>query len=317
MVDQLILLNPVRNLSDAARENMRKRAKAASTREGLVDLANTVAVSGVSKYIAASDPSATAFIRHLVSSTNLQGYAAACGSLATIPSINGADLPGSLLIIGGEEDYSTAPKAIREWAAEVPNGRGKCVLLKNVGHWGAIEAPFKVGKALARAPPPTNYSILMGTFRDPLLYTLNFDTISGKLELQHTNKATAGHNWLDVRGDVLYATNWGEDPSISCYSIIRPSADKPFPTVKPLATVGSKYLSGYVVANGKAVYSACGPQVDVFLLDDKTGAIKDQPPAQSFALVSEEDMHKGNSQMDFGGLRHGGHVSEDRSFTDI
>lgn len=57
------------------------------------------------------------------------------------------------------------------------------------------------------------------------------------------------------------------------------------------------------------MYSACGPQVDVFLLDDKTGALKDQEAVQTFALVKAEDMHKGNSQMDFGGLRHGGHVN--------
>jgi carboxy-cis,cis-muconate cyclase len=30
---------------------------------------------------------------------------------------------------------------------------------------------------------------------------------------------------------------------------------------------------------------------------------------QSFALVAEEDRHKGATQLDFGGLRHGGHVS--------
>lgn len=59
------------------------------------------------------------------------------------------------------------------------------------------------------------------------------------------------------------------------------------------------------------MYSACGPQVDVFLLDEQTGALRTQEAVQSFALVNQEDMHKGNSQMDFGGLRHGGHVSSD------
>jgi hypothetical protein len=57
------------------------------------------------------------------------------------------------------------------------------------------------------------------------------------------------------------------------------------------------------------MYSACGPQVDVFLIDEKTGALKQQEAIQSFSLVNEEDRHKGTSQMDFGGLRHGGHVS--------
>ena len=57
------------------------------------------------------------------------------------------------------------------------------------------------------------------------------------------------------------------------------------------------------------MYSACGPQVDVFLLDGSTGALLDKQAVQSFSLVAEADRHKGTSQMDFGGLRHGGHVS--------
>ena len=65
------------------------------------------------------------------------------------------------------------------------------------------------------------------------------------------------------------------------------------------------------------MYSACGPQVDVFLLDEKTGAFKDQAAVQSLFLVSEDDMHKGDLQMDFGGLRHGGHASTVTHLTSI
>ena len=47
----------------------------------------------------------------------------------------------------------------------------------------------------------------------------------------------------------------------------------------------------------------------MFLLDGSTGALLDKQAVQSFSLVAEADRHKGTSQMDFGGLRHGGHVS--------
>lgn len=56
------------------------------------------------------------------------------------------------------------------------------------------------------------------------------------------------------------------------------------------------------------MYSACGPQVDVFELDE-VGALKDQTAVQTLSLRTEGDRHKSASQMDFGGLRHGGHVS--------
>ncbi len=55
------------------------------------------------------------------------------------------------------------------------------------------------------------------------------------------------------------------------------------------------------------MYSACGPQVDVFELDEE-GALKEQAAVQSLKLVAEREQHQGASQMDFGGLRHGGHV---------
>ena len=60
------------------------------------------------------------------------------------------------------------------------------------------------------------------------------------------------------------------------------------------------------------MYSACGPQVDVFQIDEETGALKDKAAIQSFSLVGDGNMHKSESQMDFGGLRHGGHVSKPR-----
>lgn len=155
-----------------------------------------------------------------------------------------------------------------------------------------------------------SYFILLGTFRSPYLYTLSFNTKSQKLELLHTNKAIGGHSWLDLSPDkrTLYTTCWTTPPSVASYAIVPPTPDTPYPTTRLHAEVPSKHLSGYVCSNDKAMYSACGPQVDVFLVDEKTGAVKNEPAVQSFSLVSEEERHKGTSQMDFGGLRHGGHV---------
>lgn len=156
-----------------------------------------------------------------------------------------------------------------------------------------------------------SYSILLGTFRSPYLYTLSFDLSSEKMKLEHTNSAVGGHSWLDLSPDrkTLYTTCWTTPPSVASYAVLPPDSSTPYPTVKLHAEVASKNLSGYVCSNKKAMYSACGPQVDVFLIDEKTGALKQQEAIQSFSLVNEADRHKGTSQMDFGGLRHGGHVN--------
>lgn len=153
---------------------------------------------------------------------------------------------------------------------------------------------------------------MLGTFRSPYLYTLSFDLQKQALRLLRTNEAVGGHSWLDLSPDrkTLYTTGWTTPPTVSSYSVIPASTQTPHPTTRLSAKVQSKHLSGYVCSSTKAMYSACGPQVDVFLLNETTGALlgEGQQAEQSFSLVSEEDMHKGNSQMDFGGLRHGGHV---------
>jgi len=82
----------------------------------------------------------------------------------------------------------------------------------------------------------------------------------------------------------------------------------PYPTIKLMRTVPSTFLSGYVCSTRNVVYSACGPQVDVFELDEE-GALKEQAAMQSFKLVEYTERLKGASHMDFGGLRHGGHAS--------
>jgi hypothetical protein len=103
----------VRNLPPAAQENMKARAKAASTAKGLSGIANTVAATAVAKVVAASDFAACAFIRDLVATTKPEAYAAACLALAAAPAIDGSKLPVPLHIIGGAEDYLGSPDAVR------------------------------------------------------------------------------------------------------------------------------------------------------------------------------------------------------------
>ena len=150
-VEELVLLHPVRNLPAPACENMRKRAALAATTAGLSEVANTVAFNAISKLCQRENPLAQAFIRHLVATTNPKAYAAACLALATAPQVDATTLKVPLVIIGGEEDYLSSPESVKAWSNEVPNERGSWSVLKDVGHWGAIENPKAAGEALARA----------------------------------------------------------------------------------------------------------------------------------------------------------------------
>lgn len=115
---------------------------------------------------------------------------------------------------------------------------------------------------------------------------------------------------MEVAPDTLYTTVWSDPPTLSAYRISR---DGPCPTISLLRTVPSTSLSGYVCSGRKVMYSACGPQVDVFELDEG-GGLSDRSAVQTFKLREEQKLGSG-AQMDFGGLRHGGHVSHSASMS--
>lgn len=135
---------------------MRDRATLATSGPlAMSQIANTVSAGAVSKHVRATNPTATSFIRTLVMTTKPDAYAAACLALAESPELSGSDIPCEVAIIAGQEDYLAGPEAVKKWAAEIPNGKGTCTVLKDVGHWGAIENPVAVANALLQYLRPT------------------------------------------------------------------------------------------------------------------------------------------------------------------
>lgn len=135
---------------------MRDRASIATSGPlAMTQIANTVSAGAVSKLVAATNLTAVSFIRHLVMTTKPDAYAAACLALADSPELAGKDVACEVAIIAGEEDYLAGPDAVKKWAAEIPDEKGTCTVLKDVGHWGAIENPVAVADALLQYLRPT------------------------------------------------------------------------------------------------------------------------------------------------------------------
>lgn len=155
--------------------------------------------------------------------------------------------------------------------------------------------------------------LFVAAFRTPEIFTISFCPHSYATVLHFSNDAGCGHSWLDLSLDksTLYATDWTSPPTISSFKVVPPSSTTPFPTIGERAQAPSDHLSGYVCSNDKAVYSACGPQVDVFLIDRNLQSLRQTKAVQSISLVSKSKMQDLNGESDFGGLRHGGHVSSD------
>ncbi|KII91226.1 hypothetical protein PLICRDRAFT_62351, partial [Plicaturopsis crispa FD-325 SS-3] len=157
------------------------------------------------------------------------------------------------------------------------------------------------------------HHFLLGTFRSPFLYTLSFDPQARRLALVHTATATGGHSWLHLSKDrrYLYATGWTDPPSLAAYRMVPSGKERPFPVTELINTASPRFLSGYVGANGEALFSASGPQVDVFSLDTTSGGFSSGRVLQSVSLVDgESDGKQAEGEMDFGGLRHGGHSAD-------
>jgi hypothetical protein len=166
------------------------------------------------------------------------------------------------------------------------------------------------------------HHLIVGTFRHPHLYSLEFDPTQHEHALRVVGKheATGGHSWLHLNEsqDTLYCTGWTKPPSLAAYHLTHSGSSV---KLEPLNQAYPKYLSGYVTANKHALYSASGPQGDVFALNPDTGAFataeykEHVEPLQSFSFLDEEErqaVERGENVggiMDFGGLRHGGHVS--------
>jgi hypothetical protein len=153
---------------------------------------------------------------------------------------------------------------------------------------------------------------LLGTFRHPLIYTLSLDTTTGKLACVAETEAVGGHSWLHVSNSsrYLYCTVWGGEPRLAAYSIERHNG---VPVPRLINESRIAHLSGYVTSNDDAVFSASGPQCDVIDIDPTTGGFASSRSKQQISLLDSVEANgdgKHSGTLAFGGLRHGGHVSE-------
>lgn len=166
------------------------------------------------------------------------------------------------------------------------------------------------------------FTLLVGTFRSPQIYTLNFKPPanatshsptktpggSGSVSVSHKSPAVGGHSWLALSADHtrLYATCWADPPSVASYRL-DPSTKTPhLLNTRPVAA-----LSGYVAVtpSGKHLLSVGGPSGEVFRLNPADGSIGALAQSLPFRTAAERDDGKrdGVAHGAFGGLRWGAH----------
>lgn len=170
------------------------------------------------------------------------------------------------------------------------------------------------------------FTLLVGTFRSPQLYTLQFQPPikaaggsqtkitggvgagAGTVSVSRKSPAVGGHSWLALSPDHtrLYATCWADPPSVASYSIDPITKTPQLLNTRPVAS-----LSGYVVVtpSGRYLISVGGPSGEVFRLDPADGSIGDLVQPLLFRTEAELDdgRRDGVAHGSFGGLRWGAH----------
>lgn len=145
----LVLLHPVRNISEAVSNALLGRVALAKTgAKGMATIAEGVASSAVSVHTASYNPVGVQSIRSMVLNTGGQAYAAAALALQQSGHLDVSHSKCKTVLIGGQEDYLASQEMMKAWAAELPCATTDVHILKDVGHWAAVEAPGRLGKLL-------------------------------------------------------------------------------------------------------------------------------------------------------------------------
>lgn len=144
-VKSLVLLGPLAEPPEAARQAIRDRAGAA--REGgMAPIADTLVEVATSAETKAHQPAAAAFVREILMRQDAEGYARTCEALAAATSADLAAIRCPTLLVTGDEDGVSPPPAVKALGARIRGSR--LLVLSGCGHWTPIEKPAQVNATL-------------------------------------------------------------------------------------------------------------------------------------------------------------------------
>ena len=143
--DRVVLLGPVREQPDQAKEAT--RARAATVRaEGMTAVADAIVGAATSEETRRERPVVAAFVRELLMGQDPEGYAAHCEALANATAVALAKIEAPTLLITGSDDKTAPPGGAQAMFEELPNASYE--VIEGIGHWTALEAAERVTSAI-------------------------------------------------------------------------------------------------------------------------------------------------------------------------
>jgi 3-oxoadipate enol-lactonase len=145
LVQEVVLLGPVREQAPAAKDAT--RARAGLVREqGMAAVADTVARAATAEQAAIENPLVRPFVRELLLGQDPEAYAQACEALAAATNPDLAMIQSKVLLLTGGEDKVSTPASNEAMAAEL--GGAELLVAPGTGHWTVPEAPDFVTAAV-------------------------------------------------------------------------------------------------------------------------------------------------------------------------
>ena len=147
LVKKLVLMGPPPSpLPEAGVTGTVARVKAVRDK-GMFDVSNTIVQTALSDETKLSNPTAVAAVRISLLGQDPEGYAKACGALASAPGMDFAQIKAPTFIITGREDKVSPPALCDGYSSQI--SRSKVETLDKVGHWHLFEASERVVSLVA------------------------------------------------------------------------------------------------------------------------------------------------------------------------
>jgi 3-oxoadipate enol-lactonase len=145
-VASLTLFGPIHEVSDAARQRLKDRARTAR-QDGMIGIADAAVAGGLSSATRTASPLAVPFLRESHMRQDAEGFGQSCEALA---ETHGADLRlvrCPTLLITGDEDTVAPPSAAQAIADKIKGATLK--VLERCGHWTPVERPQDCARLLS------------------------------------------------------------------------------------------------------------------------------------------------------------------------
>jgi 3-oxoadipate enol-lactonase len=146
LVDGLTLFGPIVEPTDAARERLRDRARAAR-QDGMIGVAEAATAGGLASASRSANPLLAPLVRESHMRQDPEGFAQSCEALAEARGADPRLLRCPTLIVTGDEDAVAPPGAARALADKVRGARLR--VLDHCGHWTPLERPLDCARLLS------------------------------------------------------------------------------------------------------------------------------------------------------------------------